>query len=161
MPGYMHTATATSTKALANHSCNIPVNAVYHCACTPSEVLLQQASCSAKRCSHLRKVATPLLYLHTSQATFSPHLAHVRLLLLLLLPHMVLSCLSSSNTISSWCGRLGEFVMHTGPSNSEASVAGRGAILHLWRAALAEPDAAGSAQQQQQEGAITPGEALC
>ncbi|WIA38469.1 hypothetical protein OEZ86_001792 [Tetradesmus obliquus] len=59
---------------------------------------------------------------------------------------------------SSWCGRLGEFVMHTGPSNSEASVAGRGAILHLWRAALAEPDAAGSAQQQQQEGAITPGQ---
>uniref|UniRef100_A0A383VYB8 Uncharacterized protein n=1 Tax=Tetradesmus obliquus TaxID=3088 RepID=A0A383VYB8_TETOB len=48
--------------------------------------------------------------------------------------------------------------MHTGPSNSEASVAGRGAILHLWRAALAEPDAAGSAQQQQQEGAITPGQ---
>ncbi|WIA18182.1 hypothetical protein OEZ85_009656 [Tetradesmus obliquus] len=59
---------------------------------------------------------------------------------------------------SSWCGRLGEFVMHTGPSNSEASVAGRGAILHLWRAALAEPDAAGSAQQQQQEGGITPGQ---
>ncbi|KAF6258784.1 hypothetical protein COO60DRAFT_1516770 [Scenedesmus sp. NREL 46B-D3] len=57
---------------------------------------------------------------------------------------------------SSWCGRLGEFVMHTGPSNSDASLAGSGAILHLWRAALAEPDEAASAQQQ--GGGITPGQ---
>jgi hypothetical protein len=45
--------------------------------------------------------------------------------------------------------------MHTGPSNSDASVAGWGAILHLWRAALADPDDAASAQLQ--DSSIIPG----
>lgn len=47
---------------------------------------------------------------------------------------------------SSWCGRLGEFVMHRGPSSTPESVTGTGSILHLWRGNPAADDVGAATQ---------------